>query len=231
LAVVLIVVGVALPGLAKAQPSTALIDAPDAATSSSTQTSSQYEPYVRPGRQVRFRNFTFDLLGPYPMITSAASAGIHQATDNPPEWSEGFDGYARRLGSSYGISVAETTSRYGLAELLKEDTIYYPCQCTGVWPRLKHSVFSSVTGRHGADGHRVLSAPSILSPFAGTFTATYLWYPTRYGAQHAALMGMNGLFAYIGGNISLEFLYGGPHSLLKGRINMLKGTPDQGQQQ
>jgi hypothetical protein len=226
----LLVVAVTLPVFAGAQSSTALVNAPDPETIPSTQASSRYESYVPPSRHARFRHFTFDLLGPYPMITSAASAGIHQATDNPAEWSEGFDGYSLRFGSSYGISVVETSSRYGMAELLKEDTFYYSCQCTGVWPRLKHAVLSSFTGRRGEDGHRVLSAPSILSPFAGTFTATYLWYPKRYEAQDAARMGMNGLLACIGGNISLEFLYGGPHSLLKGRINMLKGTPDQDQQ-
>lgn len=166
-----------------------------------------------------FRNYAFDAMGPYPLFTSLASASIHQATDNPPEWSQGFDGLARRFGSSYGVAFVETTARYSLAEAIKEDTLYYPCECMGVFPRLGHAVLSSFTGRRGADGHRVLSVPSLAAPYVGTFTATYGWYPKRFGAEDALRMGNNGLLSYIGGNIALEFLYGGPHSLL-GRLHL-----------
>jgi hypothetical protein len=153
-------------------------------------------------------------MGPYPLITSAATAAFHQATDSPREWSQGFDGYARRGGSSYGIAFAETTTRYGLAEALHEDTLYYPCSCRGAWPRLRHALISSFTGRYGADGHREFSAPSVIAPYAGTFTAVYVWYPKRFGAGDALRMGSYGLLGYVSGNISLEFLYGGPHALL-----------------
>jgi hypothetical protein len=170
--------------------------------------------YIRPTQTVLFRTYAFDTMGPYPLFTSLASASIHQATDNPPEWSQGFDGLARRFGSSYGIAFVETTARYSLAEAIGEDTLYYPCRCKGVFPRLRHAVVSSFTGRRGADGHRVFSSPSVAAPYVGAFTATYGWYPKRYGAKAALRMGDNGFLSYIGGNIALEFLYGGPHSLL-----------------
>jgi hypothetical protein len=199
-----------LQGLVEAQST-----APKPADPSSVPNAPQpQQPYTRPSKEVRFRNYAFDAMGPYPLFTSAATAAIHQATDNPREWSQGFDGYARRGGSSYGIAFTETTARYGLAEALHEDTLYYPCTCTGTWPRLRHAVISSVTGRYGSDGRREFSAPSVVAPYAGTFTAVYLWYPKRYGAVDAFRMGSYGLLGYVGGNISLEFLYGGPHSLL-----------------
>ena len=217
-----------LPRLVSAQS----IDAPDAPSSKAAASipNTPQPPYVRPSPKIRFRNYAFDLMGPYPLFTSLASGSIHQATDNPPEWSQGFDGLARRGGSSYGIAFVETTTRYGLAELFHEDTLYYPCRCGRVWPRIRHAVISSFTGRRGADGHRVFSVPSVAAPFAGTFTATYLWYPKRFGFEDALRMGDNGFLSYIGGNLSLEFVFAGPHSLL-GRahlpIRMGSQHPDQ----
>ena len=45
-------------------------------------------------------------------------------------------------------------------------------------------------------------------------TAVYAWYPGRYDAKDALRMGNYNLLGYVGGNIALEFLYSGPHSLL-----------------
>jgi hypothetical protein len=42
-------------------------------------------------------------------------------------------------------------------------------------------------------------------------------------------MGNYNLLAYIGGNIALEFLYGGPHSLLsRMHLNNRHGAPNSG---
>ena len=45
-------------------------------------------------------------------------------------------------------------------------------------------------------------------------TAVYAWYPGRYDAEDALRMGNYTMLGYVGGNIALEFLYGGPHTLL-----------------
>lgn len=179
-----------------------------------------------------FRVYTFDLLGPYPFFISAATAGIHQAENTPSEWGQGFDGYASRFGSSFGIGAIETTTRYALAKSVGEDTLYYQCQCKGFKRRLRHALISSVTGRRGIYGKRVLSFPSLAAPYAGAFAATYLWYPKTYGAGDAFRMGSYGLLGYIGGNISLEFIYGGPHSLLaKAHISLPGNNPAQDSKQ
>ena len=52
-----------------------------------------------------------------------------------------------------------TTTRYALSEALREDTLYYRCECKGVFPRLRHAVISTFTARRGVDGHRVFSLP------------------------------------------------------------------------
>jgi hypothetical protein len=157
---------------------------------------------------MKLRNYLFDAFGPYPLTVSAFVAGYHQARRNPPDWREGFTGYAERYGSDFGTSAAGVTARYLSAQALDEDTLYYRCACKGFWPRLQHAMVSTVIARRGDDGHKVFSAPMLIQPFAGSFTAVYGWYPARYGAKDAFRMGNYGLLESAIGSIGLEFLPG-----------------------
>ena len=60
-------------------------------------------------------------------------------------------------------------------------------------------------------------------------TAVYGWYPGRYNAKDGFRMGNYSLLGYAAGNIALEFLYSGPHSLLsRMHLNNGHGAPDPG---
>jgi hypothetical protein len=204
---------------------------PDASGTAPGVTSGQLDlmTYERPTQRTMASNYLFDAFGPYPVAGSAFAAGINQFSNAPPEWNQGVKGYSRRLGSDFGIAAVGTTTRYGLAEALKEDTLYYRCDCRGVLPRLRHAVLSTLTARRGADGHRVFSFPALVAPYAGSMTAVYGWYPNRYGAKDAFRIGNYSMLAYMGGNISLEFLYSGPHSMLsRMHLNNAHGSPDPG---
>jgi len=170
--------------------------------------------YQRPTEKVKLVNYLFDAYGPFPIVGSALVAGINQADNTPPEWGGGIGGFGRRWGSNYGIGAITTTTRYGMAELLREDTLYYRCECSGFLPRLRHALISTFTGRRGEDGHRVFSVPSLVAPYVGTMVAVYGWYPGRYDAKDAFRQGNYSLLAYAGGNVVLEFFPSGPHSLL-----------------
>jgi hypothetical protein len=159
------------------------------------------------------RNFAFDAFGPYALTGAALTAGLNQATNTPPEWQQGFVGYSERFGSDFGIGLVGTTTRYGLAAAFREDTSFYPCRCTGFLPRLRHAAISTLTARRGKDGHNVFSIPGLIAPYAGATAAIYGWYPNRYNAKDAFRMGNYSLLESVGGNIALEFLYNGPHSL------------------
>jgi len=178
--------------------------------------------YTRPTQTTKIHNYVFDAFGPYPMVGAALTAGIGQFSNSPPEWGQGAEGYSKRFVSDFGIAAVSTTTRYGLAEALKEDTLYYRCDCTGVLPRLRHAVMSTFTARRGEDGHRVFSIPAVVAPYAGTLTAVYAWYPGRYDATDALRMGNYNLLVYMAGNIALEFLYSGPHSMLS-RMHLSNG--------
>jgi hypothetical protein len=185
--------------------------------------------YVRPTQRTQVNNYVFDAFGPYPIAGAALAAGINQFSNAPPEWKQGLEGYSKRFGSNFGIVAVGTTTRYALAEALKEDTLYYRCECTGVFPRVRHAIVSTLTARRGDDGHRVFSLPALVAPYAGTMMAVYAWYPSRFGANDAFRMGNYSLLAYMGANISLEFFYSGPHSLLtRMHLNNMHGAPDPG---
>jgi hypothetical protein len=188
--------------------------------------------YVRPTQRIEANNYVFDAFGPYPIAGAAMAAGINQFSNAPPEWHQGVEGYSRRFGSDFGIAVIGTTTRYGLAEALREDTLYYRCECRGLFPRVEHAMLSTLTARRGNDGHRVFSFPALVAPYAGAMTAVYGWFPNRFGAKDAFRMGNYSLLAYMGENISLEFFYSGPHSLLsRMHLNNMHAAPGPGPNQ
>lgn len=185
--------------------------------------------YLRPTQRIKVTNYVFDAVGPYPIVGAGIAAGINQLSDAPPEWNQGVEGYSKRFGSDFGIAAVGTTTRYGLAEALKEDTLYYRCECRGVLPRVEHALLSTLTARRGEDGHRVFSFPALAAPYAGSMVAVYGWYPNRFGAKDAFRIGNYSLLAYAGSNISLEFFYSGPHSLLhRMHLNNAHASPVQG---
>lgn len=173
----------------------------------------QPSAYVRPSEKTKLHNYLFDAFGPYPILGAAVAAGINQSSNSPPEWMQGGEGYGKRFGSNFGIAAISTTTRYALAEALREDTLYYPCECKGFAPRLGHALISTLTARTGADGHRVFSVPALVAPYAGTLTAVYAWYPDRYNGMDAFRMGNYVMLGYAGVNVAMEFLFSGPHSL------------------
>jgi hypothetical protein len=218
----------ALP-LAKAQSVAGAGDSTSSAAVAPASTTRPDLTYTRPTQTTKLHNYFFDTFGPYPIVGAAFAAGINQADNTPPEWKQGAAGYGRRFGSDFGIAAVSTTTRYGLAQAFKEDTLYYRCECKGIFPRLNHAMISTLTARRGEDGHRVFSFPSLVAPYAGTMTAVYAWYPDRYDAKDAFRMGNYSILGYAGGNIAREFLYGGPHSLLSRlHLNNGHGAPNPG---
>jgi hypothetical protein len=227
--VALVIVGMAaLSAQARSQPQPYLEDSSDGSVGTATVESPDMV-YIPPTKATKLKTYAFDAFGPYAFVSGAFLGGIDQATNTPPEWKQGFGGYSQRFGSDFGIAAAGTTTRYLLAGALKQDTLYYRCGCGGLFPRLRHAVVSTLTGRSGRDGHRVFSIPALVAPYAGSLTAVYGWYPSRFEAKDAFRMGNYSLLESIGSNIGLEFFYSGPHSLLsRMHLNNSHGAPTQG---
>ncbi len=171
--------------------------------------------YRRPTEKMKLHSYIFDTFGPYAIAGAVVAGALDQAINTPPAWRQGWGAYGERVGSDFGIEMVTTTTRYALAEAFREDTLYYRCECRGVLRRLRHAAISTVTARHGEDGHRRVSFAAIVAPYAGSMTAVYGWYPSSYGATDGLRMGNYALLGSLGGNIASEFIYGGPHTLFK----------------
>src|ERR1700735_1854809 len=113
--------------------------------------------YQRPTEISKFHSYALATVGPYPVAIAFGEAAVDQFDNSPPEWKQGVAGYSKRFGSDFGIEGVSTTTRYALAEALREDTRYYRCDCTGLFPRFRYAVFSTLTARHGDDGRRIFS--------------------------------------------------------------------------
>ncbi|MDR3728079.1 MAG: hypothetical protein P4K86_13650 [Terracidiphilus sp.] len=188
-----------------------------------------YLNYTRPTHKTMVDDYMLDTFGPYPIAIAAATSGINQWSNTPPEWKQGAEGYGRRFGSNFGMAAVGTTTLFALSAAFKQDPLYYPCECRGVWPRLGHAVISTVTARRGQDGRRVFSVAALASPYTGATTAVYGWYPDRFGAKDAFRMGNYNLLTNVAGNVGLEFLLSGPHSLLaRMHLNRWYGAPSSG---
>jgi hypothetical protein len=184
--------------------------------------------YTQPTEKEKLRLFAFDAFGPYEFAKAAAAAGFQQYGNSPPEWGGGWNAYGERVASNFGVQLVTTTSSYGMAELLHEDAAYYRCECSGLLPRVRHALISTLTARRGDDGHRVFSIPGLVSPYAGSMTAL-AWYPGRFGVKDGFRMGNYNLLTQAAGNVAMEFIYGGPHTMFShvGRSNSPGGSAPQ----
>jgi len=212
-----LVIGLAmLSSIASAQ-SLPLAAVPPTAAPASRSSSIVSEPnpllaYARPSGHEKFRQYRFDAFGPYAFAKAIAAGGYQQASGAPPEWGTGIASFGVRVASNFGIQVITTSARYGMAQVLHEDAAYYRCDCTGFLHRVRHALVSTVTARHGEDGHTYFSISGLASPYVGTLTAM-AWYPERYGYKDALRMGNYNLAGQAAGNLALEFIYGGPHTM------------------
>lgn len=181
--------------------------------------------YARPTEKEKLRLFEFDAFGPYAFAKAALAGAFQQESNSPPEWGGGAGPFGMRVASNFGIQLVTTTTRYGLAEILREDAAYYRCECRGFFPRFRHALISTLTARRGEDGHTAFSFSGLVSPYAGTMTAL-AWYPDRYGVKDGFRMGNYNLAGQAAGNLALEFIYGGPHTLFShlGRSKSPGGT-------
>jgi len=172
---------------------------------------------VPPTEEQKLRSLAWNALGPVAFAGSGFAAAIDEGFDFPHEWGKGENSYAARVASNLGINLVTVTVQYSLAEAFHEDTAYYRCTCVGFFPRLWHAAVSTVAARRGDDGDTSFSIALTASPFIGSMTAANSWIPSHDGPILGFRMGTNNFLGQFGQNVTLEFLYGGPHTLL-GRI-------------
>ncbi len=173
--------------------------------------------YTPPTEQQKFHGYLWNALGPVAFAGAAFAGAIDQGFDFQKRWGQGWNAYGVRVASNLGISMVAATSEYAIAEADHEDTTYYRCACAGFGRRFLHAAISSVTSRRGEDGHRSFSLAMTASPFIGPLVAANTWIPTHNGVHLGFTMGEHNLLGQFAQNEALEFVYGGPNTML-GRL-------------
>ena len=136
--------------------------------------------YRFPSGREQFKAWALDAFGPSAVAGSVTSAVWGQwVIDEPPEWSGGGEGFAKRFGAASATTAITETSLSLLSAALRQDARYYRCPCTGLGPRLAHSIKMTFMARR-PDGSAVFSVAKTVSPFAGPLVTRTTIYPDRY---------------------------------------------------
>lgn len=114
-------------------------------------------------------------IAPSRFLSSAAGAGIRQASDSLPEYGQGMSGYGKRLGSS--MATGASTEFFGtflFASLMHRDPRYFVSLHGGLWQRIGYGVSRLVITRTDA-GTEGANLPGLLGPlFAESLANSYL---------------------------------------------------------
>jgi hypothetical protein len=170
--------------------------------------------YVRPTQQQKFRNYAWNAVGPVALAGASFAGAIDQGFNFPKAWHQGMGAYGQRVASNLGISAVTATAQYSIGEVFHEDTAYYRCQCNGLVHRFVHAAYSSVASRRGSDGHMAFSPALTIAPFIGPMIAANTWIPSHNGPTLGFHMGEHNLMGQFAQNEGLEFVYGGPNTIL-----------------
>lgn len=168
----------------------------DAASANRAIPQPAYTPLTGGQRVKEFFRYEFS---PEAIAAAAASGGIGQWRDRPPEWKEGPDGFGWRFASAYAEHMVRGVLLYGTASCLHEDTRYTPLRTGGFGTRLGHAVAGTFTARHD-DGTRHVSIARITA-FAGAALISRTWQPrstdglgdaaASFGASAGMAMGID----------------------------------------
>lgn len=136
--------------------------------------------YHFPTNRQRIHVFLRDTVGPKALLQSAFVAGTRHFANDPPEWRQGTEGYARRLASRIGGLAIQNSVELGLGMAMQQDLEYRRCDCNGFLHRTGHALAATFTART-RDGRSTFTMVKVASRYAGAMIST-AWYPDHYTA-------------------------------------------------
>jgi hypothetical protein len=148
----------------------------------------------------RLNRFGRDLA--FGTVMGFAYAGVDQWRNDPPEWGNGGQGYAKRLASNVGEFVIQETVTDILAAAGKRPLDYQPSPHHDTGARIGWALQQAVTDRMPDDTHPV-AYPRIIGAYAGSF-AQAAWRPNNGGSSRARVALVNGTTSLlVGAGINL----------------------------
>ena len=140
------------------------------------QTPVTYRPLTASERWHRYWKDTIVSPGLYFAAVGAASGS--QIGNDPPEWGQGVQGYAKRSASLLGIFAMQETIHQGGAATCGYDPRYLRCNCEGFFRRSGHALAWTLLTKNNA-GQTRIDVPTVAAAYGSGMLSMY-WYPARY---------------------------------------------------
>jgi hypothetical protein len=122
----------------------------------------------------------------------------------PPEWRQGFPGFARNYGDFMASWAAVQGGKFIVASIVQEDPRYYPSRSKNFFARSLNAVRYVVVDR-GDSGHSRLALANLGGAFAGGFVGN-AYLPDPYAnASHGLSRSALALTGFVTSNLADEF--------------------------
>ncbi len=190
-------------------PADSIVVAPDSVPGTIASRPDSRE-YQFPSGRERLKDWALNAFGPSAVAGSVASAAWGQwVIDEPPEWPDGGNGFARRFGVASATTAITETSFSVLSAAMRQDARYYRSPRAGLRPRVAHALRMTFTARR-PDGSAVFSVAKTVSPFVGPLVTRTTLYPERYTVGDGLLSGAYAVLMNAGWNLVYEFVLRAP---------------------
>ena len=151
----------------------------------------------------RLHEYARSTIGVPALVDVGVGSVADQLNDEPQEWDDDFEGFAKRFASNAGRNTVEESVRHGLAAVLDRSVTYQRCTCETVPGRTWHALVETVTDR-GRDGARGPAIPRFAGWYGGAL-AEELWSPDEGGSDVLRVGTRGVLFGFLG-NVWKEFV-------------------------
>jgi hypothetical protein len=180
--------------------------APPQATAQPALVPATSSDYVRPDARTRSKRYVKSIVGPFTVARTVATSGISTWKNSPEEWGTKWEGFGRRVASSFGKKAIKQTTTFGLDEAFKLDSQFYRSKNKSVGARVKNALISPVTARD-KNGKRVFGFPRLAGTYAAGIISYEAWYPDRYSWKDGVRSGTISLGFNAGFNLVKEFIW------------------------
>lgn len=153
----------------------------------------------------RSDRFFKEYLGsPFTYIAAAGAASGGQIGNDPKEWTRSWEGYGKRVGSTFALFTIQTGVHEAGDAKLGLDPRYFRCSCNGGLRRTWNAMEMSFLAYNGK-GRKRFDLPQLLGAYGGGMIVT-TWYPKRYDPLvQGVQMGHQQMGFVVGINLIREF--------------------------
>ena len=130
----------------------------------------------------------------------------YQLGEVPPEWGNNFGGFGRRVASTYGVLVLQSSFQAAGAAALGYEPRYVRSSKKGFFKRTGHAfLFNFMTLNR--DKKLRIDFPTLASIYGSNMIAAHAWFPDRFTARGDGVrLGNTSLAIRFASNLFQEFL-------------------------